>query len=92
MAQYEIDINNCGASPSSQTLKVGDQVKFCSTDSRSYKVTGLGNVFEDGHGHRDVPAGGCTQYYTVNGTKGNYGYSIGPDCPPLGTPEIIIDD
>jgi plastocyanin len=46
MAQYEIDINNCGASPNPQNVNVGDQVKFCSTDTRTYKVTGLGNVFQ----------------------------------------------
>ena len=92
MAKYEIDINNCQVSNAGLNVRVGDRVKFCSTDTRSYKVTGLGNVFASGHGHRDVPAGGCTEYYTVNGRKGNYGYNVGPDCPSQDPPEIIIDD
>jgi hypothetical protein len=92
MAQYEIDINNCQVSNAGLNVNVNDQVMFCSTDSKSYKLTGLGNVFEGGHGHIDVAAGGCTQYYTVTGTKGNYGYNVGPDCPAQDPPEIIIDD
>ena len=92
MTQYTVNINNCGASPNPLNVNLGDQVEFCSTDTRSYKVTGLGNVFVGAPGHICVPAGTCSSYYTVDGTKGPHGYNIGPDCPPEGTPEIIIDN
>jgi hypothetical protein len=92
MAQYEIDINNCQVSNTGLNVNVNDQVKFCSTDSRSYKLTGLGNIFDGVHGQVDVPAGGCTGYLTVNGAKGGHGYNVGPDCPAQDPPEIIIDN
>ena len=92
MTQYTVNINNCGASINPLNVNVGDQVEFCSIDTRSYKVTGLGNVFVGAPGRIDVPAGTCSSYYTVDGTKGAHGYNIGPDCPPEGTPEIIIDN
>jgi hypothetical protein len=92
MAQYTININNCGASINPLNVNVNDQVQFCSTDSRSYQLTGLGNVFQGSPGQIAVPAGACTGYFTVNGTQGTHGYNIGPNCPPQGPPEIIIDN
>ena len=98
MAQYTININNCGACPISLPVKVGDLVQFCTQDSRSYQLTGLGNVFQDVHGQIDVPANGCSPYYLVNGSPGKNKYNIGPNCPHVedvedaATPDIIIEN
>jgi plastocyanin len=92
MAQKTINITNCGASPNPLHVDVGDQVQFCTADTRSYQVTGLGHVFQGSPGRIPVPASECSDYYTVTGAKGRYPYNIEPDCPPEGPPEIIIDN
>jgi hypothetical protein len=91
MAQFTLTITNCGISDAALHVKDTDQVRWCSAD-REYRITGLGNALSGASGQVTVPAGGCTQYYTVDGRPNQYAYNIGPNCPPEGAPEIIIDD
>jgi hypothetical protein len=92
MEHHEIDINHCAASTDSEHVDRDDRIRFRSTDTRSYQLTGLGDVLKDVPDPLNVPAGGCTDYYKVNGEKGSHVYGIGPDCAQHDPPEIIIDD
>jgi hypothetical protein len=93
-----IEIANCEAYPKSKKVQRWDVVVFSSRDNKTYKLTGLGKVFQGAPGQIDVPAVSPVPPigHIVVGKKDTYKYKIhGVDfvCPKKGrgTPEIIID-
>ena len=96
MTRHTVEITDCMASPDSLRVVTSDEVRWCSKDNRSYKLTGLGDVFAGSPGQIDVPVKDCTSFHTVTGQPGeHYPYNVhgDPACHRhIGTPEIIIEN